>query len=78
VIPTILLVASVLGWLVRDLRGLAAGIVVGGLAWGAVVGVADGSGATFVAGSLLGLANAVVGAGVGAGARAVVRPAGPG
>jgi hypothetical protein len=74
-IPTMLLVGLVLGALVHDRASLERSLlatVVACLLWGVVVGVADGSLATFAGGTVIALANVAVGGAAGAAARRLV------
>lgn len=73
-IPTLLVVAVVLGLSVNDRASLWRSVAVGAalaVVWGIVVGVGDTSATTAAGGAALGLANVVVGGAAGAAVRAV-------
>ena len=73
-IPTLLVVAVVLGLSVPDRASLWRSVAVGAVlavVWGIVVGVGDTSATTAAGGAALGLANVVVGVAAGAAVRAV-------
>lgn len=72
-IPSLLVVALVLGLLIHDRASLWRSVAVGAalaVLWGIVVGVDDASATTAAGGLALGLANVVVGAALGASVRA--------
>lgn len=73
-IPTLLVVAVVLGLLIHDRASLWRSVAVGAalaMVWGIVVGVGDASATTATGGAALGLANVVVGGAAGAAVRAI-------
>jgi hypothetical protein len=74
VIPSLLVVAVVLGLLIHDRASVWRSVAVGAVLpvpWGIVVGVGDASATTAAGGAALGLANVVAGAAVGAAMRAM-------
>lgn len=67
-IPSLLVVAVVLGLLIHDRASLWRSMAIGtalAVLWGIVVGVGEASATTAAGGAALGLANVVVGAAVG-------------
>lgn len=74
VIPTLLVVAVVLGLLIHDRASLWRFVAVGAalaMVWGIVVDVGDASATTAAGGAALGLANVVAGGAAGAAVRAI-------
>lgn len=75
-IPTLLLLGLVMGAFVHDRRSLVRTSVLGMTAavlWGVGVGVMDGSVKTFLGGSVLALANLLVGAAISTSLRNISR-----
>jgi hypothetical protein len=75
-IPTLLVVGLAVGIAVHDRVSLRRSLVIGAavtVLWGIVIGVGDRSLSTFFGAAVLGLANIVVGAVLGAGTRNAFR-----